>query len=150
MRRVTLGMDMHELNVLNSRLKKESRRQAEITKGIERVIRKHITMLKRRTPVKTGRLKAHWDWDNENIVVERAGDWYRVTIMNAAKNPKDNVYYGSFVEKGHRKVVFGHDTGGWVQGRFFVRSTEVETEANLEKNLAPYIEKWWEGLHIGK
>lgn len=143
-------LDMSELFRLGENIKNKQLREDFIRYALKDATKNHIARLKRRTPVKTGRLKNSWDWNNQNIIVDKVGDFYSVTLYNGAKNPKDGSYYASYVEKGHRKVVFGRDTGGWVVGRFFVKASEMETSTNISKDIEPYINNWWERLHYAK
>lgn len=85
------------------------------------------------TPVDTGLLKKMWLKDNPKLKVKRQGNVRSVTIKNTTP-------YASFVEKGHKKVLWGVPTNGWVMGRFFQKKSEFTTEKQLEKAINNYIE----------
>ena len=68
------------------------------------------------TPVDTGLLRGSWKQTppNDNSV----------TVYN-------NVYYGIFVEKGHRVKIHGKFTGKFVVGRHMLKKALEETRANF-------------------
>ena len=93
-----------------------------------------------------GRLRDAWLKDNPKLeakVVRRA-DGYEITIVN-------NTNYASWVENGHRKFIYGRDTGEWTMGCFFVRRSEISFEnGELPKIVANRIYQWVEEVVNGK
>lgn len=129
-----MKFDIKELVNYGKQLKS---RQDMMTRSVESVGNYLLQTVIKKTPVDTGLLKKTWRTDNPTLKVQKKGNVYEVTIVNTTP-------YASFVEKGHRKVVFGVDTGGWVMGRFFLKASEVETEKNLEKLILPYLKELFE------
>lgn len=129
-----MKFDIKELVNYGKQLKS---RQDMMTRSVESVGNYLLQTVIKKTPVDTGLLKKTWRTDNPTLTVQKKGNVYEVTIVNTTP-------YASFVEKGHRKVVFGVDTGGWVMGRFFLKASEVETEKNLEKLILPYLKELFE------
>lgn len=109
----------------------------------------YLAELIERTPVNKdlkaptrGNLKAQWKIDNPSVAlkVTDTGNGYMLELINTT-------YYASWVEKGHRKVVFGHDTGGWVMGQFFVRKTEtIWQNGKLDAVLTKRINQWLQSI----
>lgn len=129
-----MKFDIKELVNYGKQLKS---RQDMMTRSVESVGNYLLQTVIKKTPVDTGLLKKTWRTDNPTLKAQKKGNVYEVTIVNTTP-------YASFVEKGHRKVVFGVDTGGWVMGRFFLKASEVETEKNLEKLILPYLKELFE------
>ena len=71
------------------------------------------------TPVDTGLLRGSWRQTpaNDNSV----------TIYN-------NVYYGIFVEKGHRVKIHGKFTGKFVPGRHMLKKALEESKASIQQD----------------
>lgn len=112
------------------------------TKEVAKVL--HQCLLTK-TPVKTGNLRKMWSaGDNLAFIVEREGNGYMVTFTNDAQNATGYKY--------GRAVNYGHKTsnGGWVQGRFFVENSVMETEEVLEKLIQKELRKWLEWCVNGK
>lgn len=65
-----------------------------IKKTIEYVAKKFLEDVKKRTPVKSGNLRQHWDLDNAQIVVKETPKTFKVSLVNKAK-------YAKWVENGH-------------------------------------------------
>ena len=85
-----------------------------------------------------GQLKEAWVKDNPNLEakVVRKADGYEITIVN-------NTEYASWVESGHRKVVYGRDTGQWTMGSFFLRRSEIHfVNFELDKIVKNRIDQW--------
>lgn len=109
-----------------------------IKKAILECAERYLQDLIRATPKKTGRLKNQWRADNGNLSVRirETGSGYYLELVNTTE-------YASWVEKGHRKWLWGYDTGSWVMGRFFVRKTEhIWQSGKLDSQLQKQIDRW--------
>lgn len=129
-----MNFDIKELIGYGKKLKSRS---DAMTHAVESVGNYLLKTVIKKTPVDTGLLKKTWSTDNPQLKVQKQGNVYEITIVNTTP-------YASFVEEGHRKVVFGFDTGGWVMGRFFLKASEVETERNLENLILPHLKEIFE------
>jgi hypothetical protein len=112
------------------------------TKEVARVL--HNALLNK-TPIDTGNLRKMWSaGDNLAFIVEKEGNGYMVTFTNDAQNATGYKY--------GRAVNYGHKTpnGGWVQGRFFVENSVIETEEVAEKLIQKELRKWLEWCVNGK
>lgn len=159
-----LNVDLHELKHFIDKLTSEKLFKEYAKKALVEAAIDFIKAVKPRTP-KTGepnpitgrvwnipqnhpagQLRNSWDEDNQNIeakVVEKNGG-FEITLYN-------NTYYASWVEKGHRKFVFGRDTNGWVMGSFFLKRTEVEFENGaLAKSVQKKLNDWIKEVVNGK
>lgn len=115
-----------------------SRADFEIERAIAHTAEKYLQDLIRATPKKTGKLKRQWRIDNAHLPlrVQRVSGGWVIELVNTT-------HYASFVEKGHRKVLWGVDTGGWVYGRFFVLKTEhIWNNGKLDNVLKRQINTW--------
>lgn len=126
-----------------------------------------LTDLKKRTPVKTGNLKRHWDEDNPagqlRARVTYKGDGYEITLVNTTE-------YADWVEKGHRSynqfggpytvrnsrirpqgVPEGQGGGDWVYGRFYVRNAEnLWQNGKLDPLVQSEVTRWINRVYEGK
>lgn len=130
-----MKFDVSELTkYANDLPKKVHNSISDATKAVAEFLLEVVT---ERTPVDTGLLKKTWADDNMHLTVVKRGNWFEVTVKNTTD-------YASFVEKGHKKVLWGTPTKGWVQGRFFLRYSEHMTSKSLEKIITPYIMRIFE------
>lgn len=112
------------------------------TKEVAKVLHKALLNT---TPVDTGNLRKMWSaGDNLAFIVEKKNNGYVVTFTNDAKNPV-GYKYGKAVNYGHKSP-----NGGWVQGRFFVENSVIETEEVAEKLIQKELRKWLEWCVNGK
>lgn len=81
----------------------------------KRIAQLAIRKVKKMTPVDSGDLRNNWKYH-----IVKKGDTYTVLIYN-------QLYYASYVEKGHRIVIAGK-TVGWVEGKFMLKLTADEME----------------------
>lgn len=152
-------MDLDELINFNKRLTNPRLFQAYCREALLEAANDFLKTIKSRTP-KTGepnpvtgrvwnwkqnhpagQLREAWTKDNQNLkakVVTKANG-FEITLVN-------NTEYASWVEKGHRKFIFGRDTGEWTMGTFFLKRTEVEFEngrlaKSVEKKLTDWIKE---------
>lgn len=145
-------VDKVELDEFVDRFSGATQTSSAIKSILEQVASKYLNDLIQRTPVNKdltaptrGNLKKQWSIDNSNLftqITETANGFY-IELVNTTP-------YASWVEKGHRKVVFGHDTGGWVMGRFYVKKTEVlyqqgKLDSLVEKQFTTWLKNTIEG-----
>ena len=71
------------------------------------------------TPVDTGLLR---------------GSWKQTPPSDNSVTVYDNIFYGPFVEKGHRVKIRGKFTGKFVPGRHMLRKAVEETKANFAQD----------------
>ena len=122
-------------------------------------IAKHLhKMLIKHTPVDFGTLQSFWQTEeNYAYAVKQLGNGFEITLYNRAE-------YATWVNDGHRqrpgRFVPGYWEGNhfrydpnanggmvlkrsWVQGRFFVEKSIVETEPVVEQLITKQLNKWW-------
>ena len=126
--------------------------------AVREISKKLHTMLIRNTPVDFGTLQAFWRTDeNYAYTVEQTSNGFMVTLYNRAQ-------YATWVNDGHRqrpgRFIPGYWEGNhfrydptadggmvlkrsWVQGRFFVEKSIVETESTMEKYIETQLNNWW-------
>lgn len=116
------------------------------------------TVLKKNTPVDTGKLKAGWDGDNLQYKVEKVDGGYEVTFTNKVEyaywvnygHMSFNQFGGPYEVKNRVKVKKAKEwqkdpSSLFVYGHFFVEQSVLDMEqANLEKTLYKELEKWFE------
>lgn len=78
----------------------------------------------KKTPVDTGLLRGSW---KQTPATDNS-----VTIYN-------NVYYGIFVEKGHRVKIHGKFTGKTVPGKNMLKNAVEETKANFAQDCSAIL-----------
>ena len=145
---VDFGNRLGDVDKFDDRMKDAVR---EISKNLH-------TMLIRNTPVDFGTLRALWR-TNENYAytVDQTSNGFMVTLYNRAQ-------YATWVNDGHRqrpgRFIPGYWEGShfrydptadggmvlkrsWVQGRFFVEKSIVETESTMEKYIETQLNNWW-------
>lgn len=102
--------------------------------------------IRRRTPVRTGRLRAAWKlkslkWDGttiEAVFVNEANDGY--------------ASYADFVEEGHAKPYKSGAKEGdadWVQGKFMLKYTEKELRQSLPSRLRKEFKAYVKSYKVG-
>lgn len=105
-------------------------------------------MLYKNTPVKTGNLMASWGGqENCSFTVQKFGYGYSVTLKNNGAND-EGFKYGLAVNDGHYSY---NQFGGpyrWVEGRFFVEASVIQTanSAQLESVIMRELQKWWDSV----
>lgn len=126
--------------------------------AVREISKKLHTMLIRNTPVDFGTLQAFWRTDeNYAYAVDQTSKGFMVTLYNRAQ-------YATWVNDGHRqrpgRFIPGYWEGNhfrydptadggmvlkrsWVQGRFFVEKSIVETEFTMEKYIEKQLNNWW-------
>ena len=126
--------------------------------AVREISKKLHTMLIRNTPVDFGTLQAFWRTDeNYAYAVDQTSNGFMVTLYNRAQ-------YSTWVNDGHRqrpgRFIPGYWEGNhfrydptayggmvlkrsWVQGRFFVEKSIVETEFTMEKYIEKQLNNWW-------
>ena len=82
------------------------------------------------TPVDTGLLR---------------GSWKQTPPSDNSVTVYDNVYYGIFVEKGHRVKSHGKFTGKFVQGRHMLKKAVTETQANFVQDSRAIMQSIFSG-----
>jgi hypothetical protein len=129
-----------------------------ISEAAREITRKLHDMLIKHTPVDFGTLQAFWQTEeNYAYTVERLAKGFKVTLYNRAE-------YATWVNDGHRqrpgRYIPGYFEGGkfrydpnadgfivlsksWVEGRFFVEKSVVESEPSVEKFIEKQLNKWW-------
>lgn len=116
----------------------------QATKEIANALREALFQ---NTPVKTGNLAASWGGEeNYSFTVKKLKEGYSVTLYNRATNGKFK--YGLAVNDGHWSK---NQYGGayrWVEGRFFVESSIIQTaESNkLESIVMQELQNWWRSV----
>lgn len=151
-----LEMDLDEFNAFRKKLTDKTLFQEYCRQALVQACNSFLKSVRSRTPVTgqpnpvtgrvwnwkqkhpAGQLKAAWTKDNKNLEarVVTKGDGFEITLVNTTP-------YASWVEKGHRKFIFGRDTGEWTMGTFFVKQTEVEFEnGKLARSVQLKLNKW--------
>ncbi len=136
-------VDYRELEKLRDHLKQVIDGRV-VEKWIEECLRdlakKHIRKIKQRTPVNTGLLRNSWKISS----IKKNGSVYEIEIYT-------EIEYADFVEKGFRahwvpgywegkQFVYDKNAttgmyvgkpGGWVEGRFMMKISEMELEREM-------------------
>lgn len=127
----------------------------EATQELAKILHR---ILKQKTPVETGELKAGWDGENLKYKVEKVNGGYEVTLTNKVEyawwvnygHMSYNQFGGPYEVKNRVKVPnpkqWQKDASSYfVYGHFFVeRSVLAMEQKNLEKTLYKELEKWFE------
>ena len=126
--------------------------------AVREISKKLHTMLIRNTPVDFGTLQTFWRTDeNYAYTVDQTSNGFMVTLYNRAQ-------YATWVNDGHRqrpgRFIPGYWEGNhfrydptadggmvlkrsWVQSRFFVEKSIVETEFTMEKYIEKQLNNSW-------
>lgn len=157
-----LEWDIHEITDFARNLgniNKFNRFLENATKEIATIL---LKMMKNRTPVDYGQLKASWDRDNSIIKVERLSNGFEVTLINTT-------YYARWVNDGHKQRPGRFIPGRWegkhfrydptadggmvlkaprVKGKFFVEIPILQLENSRQLNSIIYknLQNWWKEL----
>lgn len=120
------------------------------TKEVAKVLHSYLLV---QTPVDTGNLRKMWSaGDNLLFTVDRVNGGFEVTFINTARaNDKDGFMYGVAVNDGHKSYNQYGGSYGWVQGRFFVEASILQTanSTQFETLIMNELQKWWEGCFNG-
>lgn len=81
-----------------------------------------------RTPVDTGTLRRGWRMTQ----VKKISDGYEIRVVNPTE-------YASWVENGHRTR-----SGGWVEGRFFLKNSELELKGDFQRIIENKLRRFLE------
>lgn len=125
-----------------SALRKEAFETA-LMSATQEIARELHKALLQHTPVVTGNLRKMWSaGENLTFTVTRTGDEFEVTLINDARSKSaDGFAYAESVEYGHKMA-----NGGWVAGRFFLKKSELQTDALtnniVKRNLQKYFSRW--------
>lgn len=128
-----------------SKINKEVFETALMTATQEIAKELHKALLQN-TPVVTGNLRKMWSaGENLTFTVERVENGFEVTLINDARaNSAGGFAYAEAVEYGHKT-----SNGGWVQGKFFLKNSEIQTQPKcnsiVNKNLRKYFARWLSG-----
>lgn len=132
-------LDIKELKAFRDRLDRASQ-EAELSDFYEQAAKelaaRLLTMVKKRTPVRTGNLRGGRNGSGGWTVgeVQKVDGGYQVEIFNPTE-------YASYVEFGHRTP----GGKGWVKGRFMLTLSEQELEAMapkiLERKLQAFLKQ---------
>ena len=150
--------EFDELWAFRDRLLETEKFNEFMSLAIKDIAKKLHQMLIKHTPVDFGTLQAFWQTgENYAYTVEQTAKGFKVTLYNRA-------VYATWVNDGHRQTPgrfipgyfegnkFRYDPtadGGmvlskpWVEGRFFVEKSVVETEQGVEKIIQKQLSKWW-------
>lgn len=104
---------------------------------LERRVTEILIDTRKNTPVDTGRLKASW----KATPATRVGNSVEATILNNARDPRNNEDYASHIEYGHR-IVWGGATLGYRPGRFMMTRSIAIVEKTLEKKYNEEFEQF--------
>ena len=132
-------LDIKELKAFRDRLDRASQ-EAELSDFYEQAAKelaaRLLTMVKKRTPVRTGNLRGGRNGSGGWTVgeVQKVDGGYQVEVFNPTE-------YTSYVEFGHRTP----GGKGWVKGRFMLTLSEQELEAMapkiLERKLQAFLKQ---------
>ena len=132
-------LDIKELKAFRDRLDRASQ-ETELSDFYEQAAKelaaRLLTMVKKRTPVRTGNLRGGRNGSGGWTVgeVQKVDGGYQVEIFNPTE-------YASYVEFGHRTP----GGKGWVKGRFMLTLSEQELEAMapkiLERKLQAFLKQ---------
>lgn len=96
-----------------------------------------------------GTLRRNWSVDNADMVVEKKGNVYQITLTN-------NTEYASYVEYGHRQqpgryvpAIGKRLKRAWVEGQFFmtISEKEIQDQADgiIEKKFENFLKEIMNG-----
>ena len=153
-----LKWDIKELVDFGNRLGDVDKFDDRMKDAVREISKKLHTMLIRNTPVDFGTLQTFWRTDeNYAYTVDQTSNGFMVTLYNRAQ-------YATWVNDGHRqrpgRFIPGYWEGNhfrydptadggmvlkrsWVQSRFFVEKSIVETEFTMEKYIEKQLNNWW-------
>ena len=134
--------DLHEWTDFANELVNFDKYAQLIAKEITKVLHE---MLFQNTPVKTGNLCAAWGGsENYAYTVKKVGTGYQVILKNNGANDK-GFQYGLSVNDGHKSFNQYGGPYGWVQGRFFVEKSIIQTanSGQIEQIVMKQLQKWW-------
>lgn len=136
-----IELDVSELMDFKERLLTEYNRENMLYELARKMMEMVREVAKENTPIKTGNLRKSWsNGDNLFLEVEKRGNTYTVSIENKAFNARygSNTFYASFVEEGYHTR-----SGGFVPGRFMMRTGELEAERKAQKMFDAIVRDWW-------
>lgn len=136
------GYDYSEIIEFNNRVDRAQEIVDElIRETIKEIALDFLTVVKGKTPEKTGVLKDRWKIGE----IQRKGDDYVIEVF-------DSVDYASFVEDGHRtrkgqgKKSSRINSKFWVEGRFMMKLTEDDIRMKMPRYLQKMEKKLAEEL----
>ena len=136
------GYDYSEIIEFNNRVDRAQEIVDElIRETIKEIALDFLTVVKEKTPEKTGLLKDRWKIGE----IQRKGDDYVIEVF-------DSVDYASFVEDGHRtrkgqgKKSSRINSNFWVEGRFMMKLTEDDIREKMPRYLKKMEKKLAEEL----
>lgn len=136
------GYDYSEIIEFNNRVDRAQEIVDElIRETIKEIALDFLTVVKGKTPEKTGLLKDRWKIGE----IQKQGDTYTIEVF-------DDTEYASFVENGHRtrkgkgKKSSRINSKAWVEGRFMMKLTEDDIAIKMPGYLNKLYDKLAEEL----
>ena len=150
--------DFEELWAFRDKLSDVQKFNESISLIAKEIAKKLHQMLIKHTPVDFGTLQAFWQTaENYSYVTEQTAEGFVVTLYNRAT-------YATWVNDGHRQQPGRFIPGYWVgskfrydptanggmvlskpfvEGRFFVEKSIIETEPVVLRIIEKQLDRWW-------